>query len=165
MDILISADTFDPDEMHISCKLIANTPTDQQQKVNMIAQLKQAGAHIAWKETLETLGFGNGEILEAEWLDEEVQTVALQQKIKELDAQLQLMVAEQQQQLQLMGQMQAQQMQMQAMAQQGMPNMPQPQGQAQPSQGNPMMPGGQGFNAAMGGQPTAEAMPGATSPL
>jgi len=65
MGIVISPEDFDPEELYISCQLIANTPNDKMQEVNMYAQLKQAGAHIAWKETLEKLSLGNGDVLEA----------------------------------------------------------------------------------------------------
>ena len=150
----ISAEDFDPEEMHIDCKLIANTPTDKQQKVNMLASLKQAGAHIAWREGLEELGYGNAEILEQDWLEEETMTLAMQNKAKDMDAERQMAMQAQQMQMQMEQQQQMQQAQMQ-----------QQQQMQQASQQNPMMPGGQQFNPAMGGQPTAEAMPGATSPV
>lgn len=161
MGIMVSADDFDTDTMFIECKLIANTPNDKQQEINMYSQLKQAGAHIAWKEVLEKLQLGNGDVLEAEWLDEEVQTIALQMKVKELDAQLQMMVQQQSQMMQMQMQ-QAQQMQQQTQIQQGA----QPGVNAPPAEGVPSgAPGGMGMDAGMGGQPTAEAMPGATSPV
>lgn len=162
----VSPTDFEPEDLYISCQLIANTPTDRMQEVNMYAQLKQAGAHIGWKEVLEKLSLGNGDVLEAEWLDEEVQTVALQMKVKELDAQIQLMMSKEQMELQMQGQQIQMQMQQQQMAQmQGQGNMAQPQGQAPADQSNPMIPNGQGSNAAMGGQSTGVPMPGATSPM
>lgn len=167
MSFTVSPDDFDPDAMFIECHLIANTPNDKQQEINMYAQLKQAGAHIAWKELLERLQLGNGDVLEAEWLDEEAQTAALQNKVKELDGLLQLKIEElrNQQQMALQQQIQAQQQaqlaqqqaQMQAQAAQG--------GQVPPEALMNGAPEGAGFNAAMGGQPTAEALPGATSPV
>lgn len=160
----ITTDKFDPDILYIECRLLANAPTDKQQLFNMYAQLKQAGAHISWKHIVDDkLNIGNGDVLEAEWLDEEAANAAMQMKVKELDAQLQM----QMQQAQIQMQMQAQQAQMQQQMQQAQ-QMQSPQGmggQVPPAQGEPMMPEGQAYNAAQGGQPTAPAVPGATSPV
>lgn len=157
MGATIEPNMFDPELLFIECRLIANAPTDKQQLFNMYAQLKQSGAHISWKYILDDkLNIGNGDVLEAEWLDEQAGDVALQQKIKQLDAQLQDQIkqrdADRQMQMQQQAQEQAQQMQ-------------QPQGQVAPDQSNPMIPGGDGYNAAQGGQPTAPAMPGSNSPV
>jgi len=157
----ITPDKFDPQVLYIECTLIANAPTEKQQMFNMYAQLKQAGAHISWKHIVDDkLNIGNGDVMEAEWLDEEVANAALQMKIKEMDAQLQMQV--QQKQMEMQMQMQQAQMQQQQMAAQ---QQQQQQGQVPPDQSNPMIPGGAGFDAAQGGQPTAPAMPGATSPV
>jgi len=154
-EILISSSDFDTDTLYIECTLKANTPTDKMQEVNMATSLQQAGAHISWKRTLENLNLGNGEVLEAEWIDEQAVSVALQNKIKQLDAEIQMKVAEHQAQIQMMQQEVQQQAQMQQ----------QQQGQEPATQRNPVMPRGQGANAAMGGEPTGTSVPGSTSPV
>ena len=153
---VVTKDKFDPDLLFIECHLIAKAPTDKQQLFNMYAQLKQAGAHVSWKHIIDDkLDIGNGDVLEADWLDEEAGNIAIQQKAKELDAEL----SEKMKQKDFERTMAAQQQAQQQAQPQGV------QGEAPPEQGNPMMPGGQGFNAAAGGQPTAPAVPGATSPV
>lgn len=153
--ILIKPEDFDPDNLFISCTAVANTLGDKMQEANFYATLKNAGAHIAWKEVLENLSLGNGDVLEAEWVEEQAMNTAQQMIIAKLQAQLQQMVKQQDMQMQ----MQAQQMQQQQQAAM------QQQGQVPPDQSNPMIPGGQGMNAAQGGSSTATAMPGATSPV
>lgn len=138
--IMVKPDDFDPDDLFISCTAVANTLGDKMQEANFYAILKNAGAHIAWKEILENLSLGNGDVLEAEWLDEQAMNTALQM---------------------IKMQMQAQQ----AQTQQQQQAMMQQQGQVPPDQSSPMIPGGQGMNAAQGGSSTATAMPGATSPV
>ena len=159
--IVVSPDKFDPDHLFISCTAVALDIGDKMQEANFYATLKNAGAHIAWKEVLENLSLGNGDVLEAEWLDEQAVTTALQMKVAELQAQLQM----QQQQVQMQMQMQAQQMQMQQQAQMQQQQMAQQGGQVPPDQSNPMIPGGQGMNPAQGGSSAAQALPGATSPV
>ena len=152
----ITKEKFDPNYLYIECSLIANAPTDKQQLFNMFAQLKQSGAHISWKHIVDDkLNLGNGDVLEADWLEEQANDIMLQQKIKEMDAELQMKMQQAQQEMQQQAQQQAQQMQQPQM----------PPGQVPPDQSNPMIPGGEAYNAAGGGQPTAPAMPGATSPV
>lgn len=166
--IVVSPEDFDPDNLFISCTAVANTLGDKMQEANFYATLKNAGAHIAWKEVLENLSLGNGDVLEAEWVDEQAMTIAMQMKTAELQAQLQQKIKEMDAQMQLA--MAQKQMEMQAGMQAGMQGQPTPQGQpgqpgqVPPDQSNPMIPGGQGMNGAQGGQSTGTAMPGATSP-
>ena len=154
--LTISGSDFDPDDLYISCKIVANSTGDKMQEANFYATLRNAGAHIAWKEVLEQLSLGNGDVLEAEWIDEQALTTALQMKVSTLQAKLQQKVKEQDAQLQMAI---AQKQQADVAAAQGQG------GEVPPDESNPMIPGGQGMNAAMGGEPTATAMPGATSPV
>lgn len=164
--ITVTPDDFEPDDLFITCTAVANTLGDKMQEANFYATLKNAGAHIAWKEVLENLSLGNGDVLEAEWVDEQAMSIAVQMKTAELQAQLQQKIKEMDAQMQLA--MAQKQMEMQAGAMagqatpQGQPGQP---GQVPPDQSNPMIPGGQNMNAAAGGQSTATALPGATSPV
>lgn len=167
MGIVVSPKDFDSEDLFISCTAVANTASDKMQDANYYATLKNAGAHIAWKEVLEKLSEGNGDVLEAEWLDEQAVNTALQIKTAELQAQLQQKIKEMDMQMQMQQQQmqQAQQMQMQQAQMQAQQPQPQPQGPVPPDESNPMIPGGQGMNAAMGGETTATSMPGSTSPV
>jgi hypothetical protein len=167
--ITVSPDDFDPDNLFISCTAVALSLGDKMQEANFYATLRNAGAHIAWKEVLENLSLGNGEVLQAEWLDEQAVTIALSMKQAELQAKLELQVkqkdAELQMQMQQAQMAQQQQGQMQMQQQQQQADAQAQQGQVPPDQSQPGIPNGQGFNAAQGGSSTGAASPGATSPV
>lgn len=143
--ISIGPEDFDEETLFIEAKLIPNAPTDKMQLVNMAVQLKQAGFRIPDSEAIERLGYGNPEALAERWAQEQMEQTALQQFIKERDAELQVQTQAAIMQLQLQSQGQPPQEQP-----------PQQQGQA------PVMPGGQGMNPAMGGSSPMEAAPDMT---
>lgn len=130
--VSVGPEDFDYERLHIEVKLLP--ASDKMQFANMIGILKQNGLAIPDKEFVERLGFGNPEVLEDMWMDEQVDRAALQTFIEKMKMEVQIM---------------AQQAQM-AMQQQGQANAP---------QGQPAIPQGQGFNPANGGTPPAVAAP------
>jgi len=156
------------DALYIECRILPNNDNDKLQITNQIAMLKQSGIAIPDDEFMEMLYMGSPDILRARYEKQEIRNAALQAKLKEIvaevdmtmqmkmkqfDAQLNMQVQQ--------AQMQQQQQQMQAQQQQ----MPQgaPQGQVPPQDGMPMPSDattqGQGMNAAQGGMPPQQANP------
>ena len=170
--ITMTADDFEIEDLHIKCELIANTPTDKMQQVNMYSALKQAGAQIGWGELLERLGLGNPEVLKRDWMNEQLEGVAMQNFVEKLKAEIQMeiqaktMQMQSQLQQEQMMQQQAMQMQQQAMqAPQGAPQSAMPQEQAGPPnmpQGDAVMPEGQMNDPAAGGLPPMMSAAGMT---
>jgi len=146
--INISPKDFDPKTMIIQCELLAANTSDEMQRMNVFSQAKQIGLHIPDSEILERMNWGSPEVLEAQWVKEQINNMALAQFQKMQDMQLQMMASQMQQA------MQAQMMGAQAQAQ-GQPP-PDQMGCAQ------MMPGGQGNNPAAGGLPPAMSSPNET---
>jgi hypothetical protein len=162
------------DALYIECRILPNNDNDKLQITNQIAMLKQSGIAIPDDEFMEMLYMGSPDILRARYEKQEIRNAALQAKLKEIvaevdmamqmkmkqfDAQLNMQVQQ--------AQMQQQQQQMQAQQQQ----MPQgaPQGQVPPQDGMPMPSDattqGQGMNAAQGGMPPQQANPELTQSM
>jgi len=174
--ITLGPEDFEIEDLHIACELIANTPTDKMQQVNMYSSLKQAGAQIGWGELLERLGMGNPEVLKQDWMTEQLENVAMQNFVEELKAKLQLQIQAQtmqmQSQLQQQQMAQQQQMQMEQQAQQaamqapqGAPQSAMPQGQGGapiPPGGDAVIPGGATNDPNQGGTPPMMSAPGMT---
>jgi hypothetical protein len=167
-EINIEPDQINLDALYIECRILPNNDNDKLQITNQIAMLKQSGIAIPDDEFMEMLYMGSPDILRARYEKQEIRNAALQAKLKEIvaevdmamqmkmkqfDAQLNMQVQQ--------AQMQQQQQQMQAQQQQ----MPQgaPQGQVPPQDGMPMPSDattqGQGMNAAQGGMPPQQANP------
>lgn len=130
----INPDDFDYDKLQIEARLLP--ASDKVQFANMIGILKQNGLAIPDKEFVERLGFGNPDVLEDEWLDEQVTRAALKSFVDQMN------------------------MGVQIMAQQAMAKI-QSQSQPPPSNSQPANPQGQGFNPANGGTPPVMANPAA----
>lgn len=156
MGFNIGPDDFDPDSLFIECKLISNTPNDKLQTAQYYSTLANAGAHLAWKRIVEKLGEGNGDVLEAEWLDEQAVTIALQMKIKELEGKIQTKQMAEQTAIQMEAEAK---MTGTPQGQEGVP------GAGPAPTGNPMMPDGGMADAGMGGMGAGAVIPGATSPV
>ena len=134
--------------------------------------MKQAGAQIGWGELLERLGLGNPEVLKRDWMNEQLEGVAMQNFVEKLKAEIQMeiqaktMQMQSQLQQEQMMQQQAMQMQQQAMqAPQGAPQSAMPQEQAGPPntpQGDAVMPEGQMNDPAAGGLPPMMSAAGMT---
>lgn len=153
MAITVGPEDFETEDLFISCELIANTPSDKMQMVNMYSSLKQAGAQIGWGELLERLGLGTPEVLKQDWMTEQMEGVALQNFIEQLKAQQQMQVQAQQMQMQQAMQ-QEQAVQQQAMQQQAQP--------PQQPQGDPVIPDGSLNDTSQGGMSTMQSAPGMT---
>lgn len=168
--ITIGPEDFETEDLFISCELIANSPTDKMQLVNMYSSLKQAGAQVGWGELLERLGMGTPEVLKADWLKEQLEGVAMQNFVKDLEAkqQMQIQAATMQMQSQLQQEQAAQQAALQQAQQAQAAQMAQaqaPQGQPGQSpipQGDAVIPGGQMNDTAQGGTPPMMSAPGMT---
>lgn len=141
--IVVGPNDFVQDELFIECKLIANTPTNKMQLVNMAVQMKQAGLQVPDEEHIEKLGFGNPEALQERWFEEQTTLLAFQMFTEEQKAALQMMIAQKQAEMQ---------MQMQNAALEA-------SGQANPDQGQPVIPGGEGANTNNGGMPGVMSAP------
>ena len=172
-EITVSPEDFNTEDIYITCELIPNTPTDKMQLVNMYSSLKQAGAQIAWGELLERLGMGTPEVLKQDWMQEQMESVALSNFVEELKAQVQLKIQAAQTQMQMGLQMQQQQAQMaqqqqqaqmqQAQAMQEQAMSPEQSGAMGNSPtGDAVMPEGQMNNPAAGGMPPMQSAAGMT---
>jgi len=149
MSLVVGPEDFEIEDLHIQCDLIANTPTDKMQQVNMYSALKGAGAQIGWGDLLERLGMGNPEILKQDWMNEQLEGVALQNYVEKLKAEIQMEI--QAKQMEMQNQMQQQQ-QMQQMEMQQQAQGPQ----------NAVIPNGQMNDPAAGGLPPMMSAPGMT---
>jgi hypothetical protein len=143
--INIGPKDFEPRNMLILCELLTASPGDEMQRMNVFQTAKQVGLHIPDSEILERMNWGSPEVLEQQWLKEQIANLALQQFQKMQDMQLQMMAS----------QMQA------AMQQQMMAAQAPAQGQPPPDQmgGAQMMPGGEANNPGGGGLPPAMSSP------
>jgi len=174
--ITMTADDFEIEDLHIKCELIANTPTDKMQQVNMYVALKNAGAKISWGELLERVLGVNPEIAERKWMDETIADLAFSNFSETLKAELQMQIQEktmqmqsqlQQEQAAQQQQMQMEQQAMQAAMQapQGMPQGQMPQGgggMPNMPQGDAVMPDGSMNDPAAGGLPPMMSAAGMT---
>ena len=150
--VIVSPEDFEIEDLHIQCELIANTPTDKMQQVNMYSALKSAGAQIGWGELLERLGLGNPEVLKQDWMNEQLEGVALQNYVEKLKAEIQMEI--QSKQMEMQNQMQQQQQMQQMEMQQAQQQMQGPQ--------NAVIPDGQMNDPAAGGLPPMMSAPGMT---
>jgi len=183
--IMMEPDDFDTEDLFISCELIANTPTDKMQLVNMYSALKREGAQIGWGELLERLGMGVPEVLKQDYITEQLEQISLSNFVEELKAQLQMKIQAQTMQMQSELQMQQQQQQAelqkeqaaqqaeldaqtaqaeQSPAPQGAPQgmMPQSMGASMGASGDTVMPGGPMNDTSQGGMSTMQSAPGMT---
>ncbi len=133
--ITMTSNDFEIEDLHIKCELIANTPTDKMQQVNMYVALKNAGAKISWGELLERVLGVNPEIAERKWMDETIADLAFSNFSETLKAELQMQIQEKTQ------------------GGGGMPNMP---------QGDAVIPGGSMNDPAAGGLPPMQSAAGMT---
>lgn len=150
--INVSPKDFDPRTMVIQCELLSITPTDEMQRMNVFSQAVQMGIPISLAEIAERMGWGEGDILKADWLKEQIERMALANFQKMQDLQLQMMVQ----------QMQAQQQQAAMAAQQPPPSTPPPPEQMG---GANMMPEGSGFDTGSGGTSPMAANPTETQTM
>jgi len=134
----VGPEDFDPEHLHPSCTLIANTPTDKMQLANMFATLINAGAQIPWSEVVERLSLGFPEPLREKWQDEQLRTIALQDFSQKIQGQTAMNLQQIKEQLQA--------------------SLKQAE-QANASKREPMQPGGEGFDPAMMGSTGNEAAP------
>ena len=144
----VGPDDFDLTVLYISASLIANNPTDKLQRMNFAIQANKE-LQIPLKQLVETLGLGNFEVLQTEWMKEQLGVSAMSLFIEGKSA-------EQQMQIQMQGQ--AAQMQMQQAQQQQQPQQMPQQPQGPPSQQTAQ---GGGFNAE-GGTPNQMVSPADT---
>jgi hypothetical protein len=161
--INVGPDAFDPSAMMIRCELLPTNPSDALQRMNEFSQAIQIGLPITKKNIAERMGYGEGDVLEQDWLKEKMQEIALAMYQKQKDAELTMQV----QQAQMQMQMQAQQAQMQAQQAQMQGQTPAPEGpggMVPPGGmgGANMMPGGMGNDPNQGGIPAAMSDPGET---
>lgn len=75
--INIGKKDFDPKTMVIQCELLSNTPSDEMQRMNVYSQAVQIGLPIPKKQIVERMDWGEGDVLEQDWLKEQVQQMAL----------------------------------------------------------------------------------------
>lgn len=168
-EISINPEQINLAALYIECKILPNNDNDKLQITNQIAMLKQSGIAIPDDEFMEMLYMGSPDILRARYEKQEIRNAALQAKLKEIvaevDMTMQMKMKEFDAQLQakMQADMQAQQQPPQQMPQGA------PQGQVPPQQGMPMpsdaMTQGQGMNAAQGGMPPQQANPEITQAM
>ena len=155
------------DALYIECRILPNNDNDKLQITNQIAMLKQSGIAIPDDEFMEMLYMGSPDILRARYEKQEIRNAALQAKLKEIVAEVDIAMQMKMKQFdaQLNMQVQQAQMQQQQAQMQQQQQMPQgaPQGQVPPQDGMPMPSDattqGQGMNAAQGGMPPQQANP------
>lgn len=153
--IQLSANDFDPDTLFVSCEFSDNTPTDEQQRLNMFATAKQYGLPITDAFVMERMNWGNPESMLADSETEQIRKAALQAEIRrimgEADVDVQARLTQMQTQMQM--QMQAQQAQVQAAA----ASQPAQAGEETPPSFAPT--GGVGFAVGDGGESPMMANP------
>ncbi len=153
------------DALYIECRILPNNDNDKLQITNQIAMLKQSGIAIPDDEFMEMLYMGSPDILRARYEKQEIRNAALQAKLKEIVAEVDMAMQMKMKQFDAQLNMQVQQAQMQQQQQAQQQQMPQggPQGQVPPQDGMPMPSDattqGQGMNAAQGGMPPQQANP------
>lgn len=166
-EINIEPDQINLDALYIECRILPNNDNDKLQITNQIAMLKQSGIAIPDDEFMEMLYMGSPDILRARYEKQEIRNAALQAKLKEIVAEVDIAMQMKMKQFdaQLNMQVQQAQMQQQQAQMQQQQQMPQgaPQGQVPPQDGMPMPSDattqGQGMNAAQGGMPPQQANP------
>jgi hypothetical protein len=153
MNLSLDPDTIDPTAIYIDVDLKPDVPTDRQQRANTAAM------------AVQQLGYSKESALDDMGVEDPALEMRKGYHEKLLDNQIGLIIAEQQAQLQM--KVQEATMQMQMAMQQAQQQMTMPQGGQAPGGGMPtpqagMNMGGQQMNPALGGQPPAQANPGAT---
>ncbi len=159
--INVSPSDFDPKTMVIKCELLSTNTSDEMQRMNVFSQAKQLNLPISSADIVERMGWGEADVLKADWMKEQIEMNALQTFLKMQDPEFKMKFAQFQQQMQA-AQMQQEQMAQQAQAaqQQGPPQGP-PGPPAQMG-GAQMMPGGMGNDPNQGGLPPAMSDPNET---
>jgi hypothetical protein len=153
--INISKKDFDPKTIIIQCELMSNQSQDDMQRINVFSQARQLDLPVPAGFIVEQMGWGQEEVLKADWLQEKIEKMALDNFQKQQDAELQLMIQQKQMEMQ-----QAQQQAQQAAAQPPQ----EPPGMSPPQEGAGGQPAldmaqGQGFNPESGGSVPAQAAP------
>lgn len=146
-EITFDGKDFDPTQMYITCDLRPNQYTDKLQKINGIAQMKQAGMPMDYIQALEDLGDPHPEATIAKWEEQEIAGAELAATKQKSLAEVRIW--EQSQILQLQQQMQQAQIAQQT---QGQAAQPSPNG----------FPGGPGNAPPQGGNSPYESNPNAT---
>ncbi len=148
--IAITADDFDTEQCEINVEIKPKTPTDWQQQIMSAIQMHDK-LQVPLEYLLETLGIENVELLRNQYEDELFHNAEVQAAVQNIAMQEALRAQQQQQ-----GQGQPQ-----GPGQEPMAQMPGPGGISQGAMGalNGL---GQGVNPAMGGESTANFMPGMT---
>jgi hypothetical protein len=143
-EVAIEPDDIVLDKLQVSCKILPNNEHDKLQLANTISMLKQAQIPVPDEEFVEQFFDGDPAWLRQRWQKQEMQNLALevykQQKLGEVQVQIN----------QMMAQFQAQLQQQMAVQQAGM---------EQAQQGIPSDVQGQGMNAGQGGLPPQVASP------
>ena len=167
-EINIDPEQINLDALYIECRILPNNDNDKLQITNQIAMLKQSGIAIPDDEFMEMLYMGSPDILRARYEKQEIRNAALQAKLKEIVAEVDMAMQMKMKEFDMQMQQQMQQAQMQAQQQQQMPQGEMP-GQVPPQQSMPMpsdaMTQGQGMDAASGGMPPQQANPEITQAM
>lgn len=137
----IASSEVDTDAIYLSVELTPDVPLDRQEKINTAVQAFQV-LPIPFEELASELGITNPEGAMEQWMREKIDMAEFQGLLAKIQA-------DASGEIQQMAAQMAQGMMEQAQQEQG-------QQQAGPA------PGAQGMNPAQGGQPAAEAAPGAT---
>ena len=147
------------DGIYLKVELQADVPIDKQQRMNTAIQASEA-LKLPTRDILEMLGETDPERKMKEWMMEQMDLAYFQGVLQHIQFQSQQAIEEALTQARL--QQQAQQAQQQILAAQEQAAAAQEQQGGGP--GGPQGPGGPGFDPSQGGQPTDQAVPGATSP-
>ena len=73
----IGLDNFDIEALFINARIIPNSPTDKLQRMNFAIQANQ-NLRIPISELVESLDLGNSEVLTERWIEEQMETGAVQ---------------------------------------------------------------------------------------
>jgi hypothetical protein len=158
--INIGKDDFDPKTMVIQCELLSNTPSDEMQRMNVYSQAVQIGLPIPKKQIVERMDWGEGDVLEADYLKEKIQEIALGVFGKMQEGQVEMLLQQMQQQMQNQQSAisnQQSQPPPQALPPGGQAGMPPPEQMGGAAEG--MMPEGAANDPNAGGAPPAMGAP------
>src|SRR5688572_14922397 len=92
--INIGKNDFDPKTMVIQCELLSNAPSDEMQRMNVYSQAVQIGLPIPKKQIVERMDWGEGDVLEADWIKEQVQQMALANFQKRMEGMTEIELAQ-----------------------------------------------------------------------
>jgi hypothetical protein len=161
--INVAPSDFDPKSMVIKCELLSTNTSDEMQRMNVFSQAKQLNLPISSADIVERMGWGEADVLKADWQKEQIEMNAMQIFMKMQDPEFKMKMMQFQQQMQAM-QQQQEQMAQQQQAMQGGPPPGAPGSTPPPEQmgGAQMMPGGIGNDPNQGGLPPAMSDPNET---